>query len=72
MSIFLLVKLLGSLSLQIKNLIEESVKRIKKYDPKCIADVRSCPELINFSENQKLLNKQLKSFLRKKYIIIVS
>ena len=55
-----------SISFQIKNLIEESVKRIKKYDPKCVADVRSCPELINFSENQKLLNKQLKLFLRKK------
>ncbi len=55
-----------SISLQIKNLIEESVKRIKKYNPKCIDDVRSCPELINFSENQKLLNRQLKLFLRKK------
>ena len=50
----------------VTNDISKSVKNIKKYDPKCVDDVRSCPELIDFSESQKLLNRQLKSFLRKK------
>ncbi|NJM31749.1 MAG: deoxyguanosinetriphosphate triphosphohydrolase [Limnobacter sp.] len=55
----------GVINALVMDLLEETARRIREYNPSSVADVQKAPLLAGFGEEMAELNRALKQFLRK-------